>query len=79
MSSACGTYAGWNRHNGKGETPCEPCREAQRVYLRDWRARNPERMAVRRARQNAEQRAFRRLADENRARFYDLFEEELSK
>lgn len=79
MTGACGTYAGWNRHVSRDEPPCDPCREAQRAYMREWRKRSPEKQAVRLARQAARYRAFTRLADENRARFYELVNEELTK
>lgn len=38
MAAACGTYSGWARHKAQGETPCEPCVEAQRAYHRQYRA-----------------------------------------
>lgn len=34
-----GTYAGYNRHAGDGEKPCEACSEARRKYQRDLNAR----------------------------------------
>lgn len=35
--SGCGTTAGYQRHRGQGEDPCEPCREAKRAYEREYR------------------------------------------
>ena len=39
MSEKCGTYAGWNAHRRADEKPCDDCREAQRLYARERRAR----------------------------------------
>lgn len=35
----CGTPAGLRRHRNLQESSCEPCREAERVYQRNYRAR----------------------------------------
>jgi hypothetical protein len=32
----CGTYAAFNRHKSRGETPCDACREAKREYDREY-------------------------------------------
>ncbi len=32
----CGTYAAYIAHHGRGEEPCEPCREAKRKYNREY-------------------------------------------
>jgi len=37
--SKCGTYAGWNQHKTHGTDVCAACREAQRVYMKQWRRR----------------------------------------
>ena len=34
-----GTYAGYNAHRRRGETPCDACRAAQTDYCRDYRHR----------------------------------------
>ena len=34
-----GTYAGAQAHRLRGEKPCEPCRDAQNAYTREWRKR----------------------------------------
>jgi len=41
----CGTLTGYRNHHARNETPCEPCRNANAAYLRDWRQRerNPTR------------------------------------
>ena len=31
----CGTYAGYKRHLRREETPCNECREANRIYNRE--------------------------------------------
>lgn len=35
----CGTYAGYQRHRKRKETPCEPCKAALATYMDDWRHR----------------------------------------
>ncbi len=35
----CGTSAAYRRHNDRGETPCQPCRDAWSEYKRAERAR----------------------------------------
>lgn len=42
----CGTYAGYSRHQKRGEEPCEACRVAHREYMRAYkryRAGHPRR------------------------------------
>lgn len=77
--SKCGTYAGWYRHGRRGETPCGPCLAAQRAYHRDYLARNPEVRERRRLENAARSRAMTRLAAESRARFRELYNEELAR
>lgn len=33
----CGTYGSFQRHRRAGETPCQPCRDANAAYQRQWR------------------------------------------
>lgn len=33
----CGTNAAYYRHRKNGEEPCEPCKEAQREYMRQYK------------------------------------------
>lgn len=40
----CGTYAGYQRHKMRGETPCAECRVANKVYGQNWRKRNADRV-----------------------------------
>ena len=42
----CGTFTAYKRHKRNGETPCEPCMEASREYVRAQRERQAERNAV---------------------------------
>lgn len=46
----CGTPAAAQRHHRRGEPLCEPCRDAQRTYNRDY-ARAARQLAAWRARQ----------------------------
>lgn len=75
----CGTYAGWNRHAKARTTPCGPCREAQRRYMAEYRANNPEFVEHNRLRNAARSRALTALSNEYQARFRELYEEELSR
>jgi hypothetical protein len=40
----CGTRAAYRRHRRRGETPCQPCRDAAALYKRTARVdhRNPQ-------------------------------------
>ena len=40
----CGTYAGVAQHNKHGEYLCDPCKVANREYIKDYRKKNPEAM-----------------------------------
>lgn len=42
----CGTAPGYERHRAKGETACDPCREAANAYRRDRRRRQRRREAA---------------------------------
>ena len=42
----CGTDAGFQRHKRDGKPPCEACKQARQVYVEQWRAANPEKMAL---------------------------------
>jgi hypothetical protein len=35
----CGTTGAYHRHRSRGETPCEPCRQAHSDYIKTRRAR----------------------------------------
>lgn len=39
VTGRCGTYGGYQRHKRDGEDACEPCREANNTYARDYRRR----------------------------------------
>lgn len=42
----CGTYAGYQRHGRRGETPCTPCREARAQWQREYRKTATGRIAT---------------------------------
>jgi hypothetical protein len=71
----CGTYAGFQRHLRANETPCEECKAARTLYVRQWR----ERGGMTRTRQYnaARGRALTRLAANHRAEYRALYREEL--
>jgi len=79
MAGECGTYAGWNQHVKLRESPCEPCREAQRIYMRSWRERQPTKVAHHREKNAARSAALTRLSREFQGRFAQLYDEELTK
>ena len=76
-TGACGTYAGWQRHHKLNSEACEPCKEARRTYMREYRKRNPTYADKGRQSRTARGRAMTRLAREYQARFYELYREEL--
>lgn len=76
-SEKCGTYAGWNAHQYAGENPCVPCREAARLYVREWRARGSEAVVRQQMMHRARSRAVWRLKDLHRADFDLLVADEL--
>jgi hypothetical protein len=51
----CGTVAAYHRHLKNGEPTCVACKQAWRVYFREWRAANPGKAA--RLSQDARDRA----------------------
>lgn len=73
----CGTYAGYQRHKLRNEVACQPCREANRDYLREWRNR-PGNRAQGRAYGKAYNRAQADLIDVHRAEFNALLTKRLS-
>ena len=40
----CGTRSGYNRHLRLKNQPCDLCKEANRVWVAQWTAKNPERI-----------------------------------
>lgn len=41
MREGCGTYAGYQRHVRRQETPCASCRQANRDYHNQYRQGKP--------------------------------------
>lgn len=72
-----GTYAGYQRHRLDGESACTPCRDANRAYMRDFRARRPDVAERERAGSRASSRALWRLADMHRDEYDRLYADEL--
>ena len=74
-ASGCGTYAGYQRHRNAApgqRVECQPCREANARYMKEYRAR--ERPLSDRIYRRARSRALARLV----ARFDDDFRRFLS-
>lgn len=42
MRVLCGTLSGYTTHRRKNEDACSACKEAKRVYGKNWRLANPE-------------------------------------
>lgn len=72
----CGSYAGYRGHVKRGEEPCEPCRDANRRYMADYRTRRPEVREADISALAARGRATKRLISLHRDEFYALLAEE---
>lgn len=72
-ASRCGTYGGAQRHRLRGETACEPCREAAREYMRSYRNRKGR--GADRWWNRTRRFALERLAAEHPERFGELLAE----
>jgi hypothetical protein len=44
MTNKCGTAAGHTAHRRAGQIPCDPCREAYNVSMREWKLKNRTRV-----------------------------------
>lgn len=69
----CGTYAGYQRHRKQRTATCEPCRTANREYMRSFRESRPDIVATEVVRQAARERAAWKLVAEHRERFRELY------
>ncbi len=72
-----GTYAGYQRHRIDREVACETCRDANRAYMADFRARRPDVAERGRGGRRAASRALWRLADMHRDEYDRLYADEL--
>jgi hypothetical protein len=72
----CGTHGGYQRHKRAGEVPCDPCLDANRRYMQEYRRKNPDKRDVDVAGLRAYNRAVRRLIDQYRSDFDALYAEE---
>lgn len=43
----CGTVAGYRQHTKRKEAPCQPCREANSEYKRQWREKQKNKPKIR--------------------------------
>lgn len=77
MGDQCGTYAGWNAHQRRGEPQCEPCRDAAAVYQRQWRAKGGPAVERQAAGNRAREAALWRLKDLHPADFDLLVADEM--
>jgi hypothetical protein len=71
-----GTYAGWNWHQRTKTPQCEPCRQANRIYVAEWRAKNPDARERERRMDRLRHRALWRLAAIHPTEFHALVEDE---
>lgn len=71
----CGTYGGCVRHVKAGEKPCEPCSEARRRYMAEYRNRRPDVRAKDIAQLRARGEAIRLLIERHRDEFRSLLSE----
>ena len=76
----CGTYAGWNQHQRRDEEPCDPCREANRIYMREYRKDLIRRgLPIQSLRERARGFAMTRLSHLYPEEFEALVEEEMAR
>jgi len=73
-----GTYAGWNWHMKRSVPLCQPCRDANANYKREYR-KDPVKRQKQRDHVVAEGRAQRRLARLYPGRYRTLLNEERAK
>lgn len=74
----CGSYGGYQRHGRLNEEPCQPCREANAKYIREYRRQSGP-LARHRADQTARRRAHQALAKRYPGEYQELFCSELAK
>jgi len=77
--TGCGTYGGYQRHKKQGDTPCGPCRIANRDYQRSRRDSDPEIRARGRRDTRTRSRALYRLLAAHPDEFHRFWLEELAK
>lgn len=71
-----GLYYGYQQHMKRKVPPCDECREANRRYQRDYRARSAEARRKDAIRNSVRSRALERLAELHRSDFLRLLETE---
>lgn len=71
----CGSNGGYVRHIRDKEEPCEPCRDARRRYMQEYRNRRPDVRAKDMAQLLARREATKRLIERHRAEFQQLLRE----
>lgn len=75
----CGSYGGCIRHVKAGETPCEPCAEARRRYMAEYRKRRPDIRDKDVAQLRARREATRLLIERHRDEFKTLLSDEAAR
>jgi len=71
--SKCGTYGGYQAHRRRGEDACNPCREANTTYQREYR-RHPDRRVVARDQSEAYTRASAELRVAHKSEFDRIYD-----
>ena len=64
MTNKCGTTAGHTTHRRLGQTACDPCREVYNAFMREWKAKNRDKVL-------ADKKAYRQ-ANPDKIRQYRL-------
>jgi hypothetical protein len=77
-SPKCGKYAGYMRHQDRGEQKCEACMEAMRQAETEYRRNNPDYVKRNTTRSKARQRARARLAKKYEREYFMYYYEELN-
>ena len=73
--TACGTYAGYQRHRCLGQPPCAACKEASRVYHANRRAGSKAARDADRIWNRTRSAALEQLAREHPERFTAILRE----
>lgn len=75
----CGTYAAYQQHGKRDETPCAECRTAAAEYAAQYRRSSPTARENGRARKYARDRALGRLKAMHPGEYRALYAEEMGR
>jgi len=73
----CGTNGGYQQHRKHGEEACQPCKDANAAYVKEWRSRSGPAQEYARRYALAKNRATQRLLVQHASDFEMFLYEEL--